>query len=435
MKLPDIITLLEMAFIAKEGLMSPRQREPAVGMPHERKCRRTISNFGMAGCAIVAVALDKFSVVFVSVTVRASLKGKQELLRECEMPGRTVALFTSQRLMLAGQTVTGQPVIERFLKSEIPSLCRMAGRTCFFLHRKEMWGGMTRSAIGVAVRNQRNLFSGCLLVDSRMAPGTCNLGVFSLESKRCPGMVEPTARLPVHCSVTGGAVLTEFVLMGIRVTRVAGRRQTEERLMRELTDFLRHRSALDTCGGVAFLAVQVQVLAYQRESGSCVVEPVWFKRIRLCRAAEMFLVARGAALVHRVKMKSLFGVQLGPDFFVACETFLTADFLTDFMTLRAVLGSFERLMCARQVARRELTERGMQGSYIEQRAHEQEEENMSATVPQLLPLKNPGVTKCQRYGNMCRKGDEHDNAERKMNDVPVVEYSFHLCECDGFLQE
>jgi hypothetical protein len=140
--------------------------------------------------------------MLVCVTVGTFLEGKKEPLREGRMSGSAVALFAFHRLVLAGQMVSGQPVVERFLKSEIPSLCCMTGGTCPFLHRENMWGRMTGSAVGEAVCNQRNFFSGSLFVDSRMTLGARNLGMFSLQSKRCPGVVEPTARLPVHRSVT-----------------------------------------------------------------------------------------------------------------------------------------------------------------------------------------------------------------------------------------
>lgn len=205
--------------------------------------------------------------------------------------------------------------------------------------------------------------------------------------------------------------------------------------MRELTDLLDDRAALDTSGGMACLAGEVQVLAYQREAGRGMVELLRLKRVRPCRPAEVFLMAGCATLVHRVKMKSLPVVQLGLDFFMTRKAFLAADFLTDFMTLCAVLGSLECFMRARKVARRKLTECKIPGSYVEQRAHEQKTENMTVAVPQLLPLEDPGITKCQCYSNMCSKGDKHDDAERKMNDMPVVEYPLDLRQCDGLLQK
>ena len=97
--------------------------------------------------------------------------------------------------------VSGQPVVERFLKGELPSLRGVTGGTCLFLHREKMRGGMAGSAVGEAVCHQRDFFPGRLLVDPRMAFGTCHLGVFSFESKRCPRVVEPAARLPVHRGV------------------------------------------------------------------------------------------------------------------------------------------------------------------------------------------------------------------------------------------
>ena len=68
--------------------------------------------------------------------------------------------------------------------------------------------------------------------------------------------------------------------------------------MRELTGLLDHRAALDMRRGMAFLAGEVEVLAYQREAGRSMVEFLRLKRVRPRRPAEVFLMAGCAALAH-----------------------------------------------------------------------------------------------------------------------------------------